>query len=80
VEEHGRATIRAGLRDGVLRQFKLRVLLLSVCLVGLASGTGGLRQAIWASHAYNVWLAQLIEKGQAPGLYLANSGKTFYLM
>jgi hypothetical protein len=24
-----------------------------------------------ASHVYNVWLAQLIEKGQAPGLYLA---------
>ncbi len=24
-----------------------------------------------ASHVYNVWLAQLIEKGQAPGLYIA---------
>ena len=24
-----------------------------------------------ASHAYNAWLAQLIEKGQAPGLYIA---------
>ena len=24
-----------------------------------------------ASHVYNAWLAQLIEKGQAPGLYLA---------
>src|SRR5713226_9517088 len=24
-----------------------------------------------ASHVYNVWLAELIEKGQAPGLYLA---------
>ena len=23
------------------------------------------------SHLYNAWLAQLIEKGQAPGLYLA---------
>src|SRR3982074_3563311 len=23
-----------------------------------------------ASHVYNAWLAQLIEKGQAPGLYL----------
>ena len=25
-----------------------------------------------ASHVYNAWLAQLIEKGQAPGLYLAS--------
>jgi hypothetical protein len=25
-----------------------------------------------ASHVYNAWLAQLIEKGQAPGLYLAH--------
>src|SRR5437879_4678106 len=25
-----------------------------------------------ASHVYNAWLAQLIEKGQAPGLYIAN--------
>src|SRR6266704_3528938 len=25
-----------------------------------------------ASHVYNAWLAQLIEKGQAPGLYLSN--------
>jgi len=24
-----------------------------------------------ASHVYNAWLAQLIEKGQAPGLYIA---------
>src|SRR5437588_13088063 len=24
-----------------------------------------------ASHTYNAWLAQLIERGQAPGLYLA---------
>src|SRR5579871_7036037 len=24
------------------------------------------------SHLYNAWLAQLIEKGQAPGLYLAH--------
>src|SRR5436305_5040590 len=24
------------------------------------------------SHVYNAWLAQLIEKGQAPGLYLAH--------
>ena len=23
-----------------------------------------------ASHVYNAWLAQLIEKGQAPGLYI----------
>jgi len=28
-----------------------------------------------ASHAYNAWLAQLIEKGQAPGLYIAKQWK-----
>ena len=27
-----------------------------------------------ASHVYNAWLAQLIEKGQAPGLYIARQG------
>ena len=25
-----------------------------------------------ASHVYNAWLAQLIEKGQAPGLYIVH--------
>ena len=28
-----------------------------------------------ASHVYNAWLAQLIEKGQAPGLYIAGQWK-----
>src|ERR1700731_2620524 len=28
-----------------------------------------------ASHTYNAWLAQLIEKGQAPGLYIAKQWK-----
>ena len=27
-----------------------------------------------ASHVYNAWLAQLIEKGQAPGLYIVRQG------
>jgi hypothetical protein len=29
------------------------------------------------SHVYNAWLAQLIEKGQAPGLYLARQWNNF---
>src|SRR5215475_8487435 len=29
------------------------------------------------SHLYNAWLAQLIEKGQAPGLYLARQFSNF---
>ncbi len=53
-----------------LRQFKLRVLLLSVLLAVPCFWHRRIEAGDLASHVYNAWLAQLIEKGQAPGLYL----------
>jgi hypothetical protein len=54
-----------------LRQFKLRVLFLSVVLVVPCVWHRRIEAGDLASHVYNVWLAQLIAKGQAPGLYIA---------
>src|SRR5229473_2424070 len=54
-----------------LRQFKLRVLLLSAVLGVPCMWHRRIEAGDLASHVYNVWLAQLIEKGQAPGLYLS---------
>src|SRR5712664_3101904 len=56
---------------GFLRQFKLRVLLLSALLAVPCFWHRRIEAGDLASHLYNAWLAQLIEKGQAPGLYLA---------
>src|SRR5260370_9262814 len=55
-----------------LRQFKLSVVLLSVLLVLPCVWHRRIEAGDLASHVYNAWLAQLIEKGQAPGLYLSN--------
>jgi len=55
-----------------LRQFKLRVLLMSAVLAVPCFWHRRIEAGDLASHVYNAWLAQLIEKGQAPGLYLAN--------
>src|SRR6267143_1645956 len=57
---------------GFLRQFKLRVFLLSALLGIPCFWHRRIEAGDLASHVYNVWLAQLIEKGQAPGLYLAS--------
>src|SRR6266478_8686397 len=57
---------------GFLRQFWLRVLLLSAVLAGPCFWHRRIEAGDLASHVYNAWLAQLIEKGQAPGLYLAS--------
>ncbi len=54
-----------------LREFKLRVLLLSAMLVVPCAWHRRIEAGDLASHVYNVWLAQLIAKGQAPGLYIA---------
>jgi hypothetical protein len=54
-----------------VRQFKLRVLLLSVVLVVPCVWHRRIEAGDLASHVYNAWLAQLIEKRQAPGLYIA---------
>src|SRR5712692_76096 len=56
-----------------LHQFWLRVLLLSAVLAGPCFWHRRIEAGDLASHVYNAWLAQLIEKGQAPGLYLVSS-------
>jgi len=54
-----------------VRAFKLRILFLSVVLLIPCFWHRRIEAGDLPSHAYNAWLAQLIEKGQAPGLYLA---------
>src|SRR5713101_5814823 len=68
------STSRANLVSFV-RQCKLRVLFLSVVLVIPCLWHRRIESGDLASHAYNAWLAQLIEKGQAPGLYIAKQWK-----
>ena len=53
-------------------QFKLRLSLLSALLAVPCFWHRRIAAGDLASHVYNVWLARLIEKGQAPGLYLAS--------
>jgi EpsG family len=52
-------------------QSKLCILFLSVVLVIPCGWHRRIEAGDLASHVYNAWLAQLIEKGQAPGLYTA---------
>jgi len=53
-----------------LREFKLRVVLLSLAVVTPCFWHRRIEAGDLASHVYNAWLAQLIAKGQAPGLYI----------
>jgi hypothetical protein len=54
-----------------LRASTLRILILSVVLLIPCFWHRHIEAGDLPSHVYNAWLAQLIEKGQAPGLYLA---------
>lgn len=54
-----------------LRTFKLRILLLSMVLLIPCFWHRRIEAGDLPSHVYNAWLAQLIGRGQAPGLYLA---------
>jgi len=54
------------LRDSWARVVTVSLFLLIPCFWHRRIAAGDL-----ASHVYNAWLAQLIERGQAPGLYLA---------
>jgi hypothetical protein len=54
-----------------LRESRLRILFLSVVLLIPCWWHRHIEAGDLPSHVYNAWLAQLIEKGQAPGLYLA---------
>ena len=53
-----------------MREFKLRILFLSAVLVVPCAWPRRIEAGDLASHVYNAWLAQLIAKGQAPGLYI----------
>ena len=68
------ATNRTRLAEvgGFLRQFWLRVSLLSALLAVPSFWHRRIEAGDLASHVYNAWLAQLIEKGQAPGLFLVS--------
>jgi hypothetical protein len=55
-----------------LRQNKLRVTALSFLLMVPCFWHRRIEAGDLASHVYNAWLAQLIERGQAPGLYIAH--------
>jgi len=54
-----------------LREFKLRVSVLSLAVITPCFWHRRIEAGDLASHVYNAWLAQLISKGQAPGLFIA---------
>jgi hypothetical protein len=58
--------VRQFLRGGLLRVVAISLVLLSPCFWHPRIEAGDL-----PSHVYNAWLAQLIGRGQAPGLYIA---------
>src|ERR1700738_560226 len=53
-----------------LRRFWMQALAVSACLLIACFWHQRIEAGDLGSHVYNAWLAQLIEKGQAPGLYL----------
>src|SRR2546423_14636957 len=55
-----------------LRRFWIQIVLISLALLIPCFWHKRIEAGDLASHVYNVWLAQLIQRGQAPGLYLAN--------
>jgi len=55
-----------------LRSFWRRITAISILLQIPCFWHPRIQAGDLASHVYNAWLAQLIEKGQAPGLYIVN--------
>src|SRR6202162_2843768 len=53
------------------RAKKWAILTISVAMIVPCLWHGRIEAGDLASHVYNAWLAQLIERGQAPGLFLA---------
>lgn len=53
-----------------VRQKKWSILALSIAMIVPCFWHRRIEAGDLASHVYNAWMAQLIEKGQAPGLYL----------
>jgi hypothetical protein len=55
-----------------LREYKWRVLVASALMIIPCLWHRRIEAGDLASHVYNAWLAQLIGKGQAPGLYIVH--------
>src|SRR3982074_2336222 len=55
-----------------LSRYWLRVLTVSALLIVPCIWHRHIEAGDLGSHVYNAWLAQLIEKGQAPGLYFTS--------
>ncbi len=64
------APMQAALGSQFLREKKWIILALSIAMIVPCFWHRRIEAGDLASHVYNAWLAQLIEKGQAPGLYL----------
>src|ERR1700692_3301995 len=60
-----------GATSDFLRRFWLQAAAISVGLLIPCLWHRRIEAGDLGSHVYNAWLAQLIEKGQAPGLYIA---------
>jgi hypothetical protein len=54
-----------------VRTKKWLLVAISVLILAPCWWHGHIEAGDLGSHVYNAWLAQLIEKGQAPGLYIA---------
>src|SRR6266849_5652076 len=68
IERQG-SCLAAGVR--FVREHRLRVAIISVGLMIPCFWHRRIEAGDLGSHVYNAWLAQLIERGQAPGLHLA---------
>ena len=54
-----------------VRQYVLRILLISAAVLTPCFWHRNIAAGDLGSHVYNAWLAHLVERGQAPGLWLA---------
>ncbi len=59
-------------RGPFVRATKWRILFISAAMIVPCLWHRRIEAGDLASHVYNAWLAQLIEKGQAPGLYIVH--------
>lgn len=66
------APMQVGLRWQFVRAKKWAILAISMAMILPCVWHRHIEAGDLASHLYNAWLAQLIEKGQAPGLYFAS--------
>src|SRR5271168_5088881 len=55
-----------------VRRYALRIFVISAAVLAPCFWHARIEAGDLPSHVYNAWLAQLIEKGQAPGLYFSH--------